>query len=339
VRISWSRRIGAALALLALGGSIVLAGQALDDGVDPASRPSAGPSREPLPPAPVVGQPAQTLIAATTIDLDVQLAGGLAPRSAYRLRIYVNDELVREQRLPRDEPALLTDVPLQPGDNWISVAVWGPAGESLHSAAVHVVRDDEPPPIHVSAPTSRNVYTRQVVLRGRTEAGARLIVRNPASDENYELDVGGDARFEIQLNLAMGENVITLRAIDAAGNRSRATVRLVRLESSAAVTLEARPATLKLEDLPATVTLQARITGLRGEPVDGAQVTFSISVPGQQTSTYQTTSHAGLAVWRGVRIPRDGAREGHGLATVMVVLGDGLDDELTLQESASIVFR
>jgi hypothetical protein len=337
-RISWSRRIGAALALVVLGASIALAGQALDDGRS-AAQPSPSASRAPLSGAPRIVVPADILVAASTIDVELKLPDGLLPRSDYRLRIYVNEELVREQRVPRGQPALVADIPLDQGDNRISAAIVGPAGESLHSPAIHVVRDDEPPVIHVSAPVARSVHTRAVTLRGRTEPGAQLTVRNPSSDEEFELEVGADGRFELQLSLALGDNVVTLRAVDAAGNRSRATLRLVRLQNSAAVSLEVRPSAFKLADLPTTLNVLANVTGLRGERVDGASVTFSISVPGQQTSTYQATSRAGQAAWRGVRIPLDGARPGSGLVTVMVVLADGQDGEVTLQDSVSLTFR
>lgn len=321
-----------------LGASIVFAGQALDEG-RPITQLPPGASRQPLPPAPRIVAPAEALIAAATVDVELELPDWLTPRGDYRLRIYVNEGLARELRLPREQPARVADIPLEQGDNRISAAIVGPAGESLHSPAIHLVRDDEPPVIHVSAPTARSVHTSGVTVRGRTEPGAALTVRNPSSDEEFDIVIGADGRFELELSLALGDNVITLRAVDAAGNRSRATLRLVRLQSKAVVSLEAQPSTFKLADLPTTLNVAAALTGLQGELVDGAPVTFSISVPGQQTSTYQTTSRAGQAAWSGVRIPADGARQGSGLVTVMVVLLDGQGSEVTLQDSVSLTFR
>ncbi len=336
-RIGWSRRIGAALGLLAVGATIVLAGQTLDDGsLGVTPEPSA--SRAALPPAPELSSTA-ALVAAATIDVTVELPGGLSPPSAYRLRIYVNDELARERRLPRETPATIRAIPLDEGDNWVSAAIAGPDGEGLHSAPVHVVRDAEPPPIHVSEPPDRTVHAPQVTLRGRTEAGSRLVVRNAGTGEAFELEIGADGRFELGLELALGANEVTLRATDAAGNRGRATIVLTRRQSKAAVTLEPRPSSVALDDLPETISLHARISGLHGEPADGARVTFSLSVPGQQTTTYTTSSSAGLAIWRGIRIPADGALAGQGLATIMVVLDDGQGGEVVLQESAAISFR
>jgi len=331
--------VGVALALLLLGGSLVLAGQALDPGGQ--QRPGAGSSTDPppVPPAPALLPVEQALVAASSIDLEVALPDGLTPRRAHRLRVYVNDELVRERRLPDDPLARLADVPLEQGQNRVTAALAGPGGESLHSAALLLERDDEAPVIHISSPASRNVFTPEVTLRGRTEGGALLTLRNTTNEEEYELDVAEDGLFEVRLSLTVGENVLSLRSRDRAGNRGRATLRLMRVESGAAVSLEVRPAQLRLEDLPASISLYARVQGLRGEALHGVAVTFSLSVPGQQTLTYQATSQSGLAVWRDIRLPRDGAHEGHGLATVMVVLGEVQGEEVTLQDSAAIRFR
>ena len=210
----------------------------------------------------------------------------------------------------------------------------------LHSAAVEVVRDDVAAAIHVSAPDAeQGIRSQTVSLRGRTEPGALLSVRNTTTREEYETEADQSGRWEVRLALAMGLNSITMRSIDLAGNRSRTTLRLERVESEASVSLEIQPAELNLEQLPASIRMVARVRGLRGEPLDGAAVTFSLSVPGQQTLTYNTTSRNGVASWNGIRIPRDGARAGHGLGTVMAVLDDGQGDRLALQESASIRFR
>ncbi|HUG48583.1 MAG TPA: hypothetical protein VMP67_09240 [Candidatus Limnocylindria bacterium] len=341
LRIGWSRRLGAALALLLLGGSLALASGALDGNRTPGQGP-ADPRASPaaIPPAPVLLPVEQSLVAAAQIDLQVELPSQLAAREGYRLRVYVNDELVQERRLPAGETADLAGVPLRQGPNWITAAIHGPGGESLHSTALLVERDDQPPLITLSAPDpARGVFTEQVSLRGQTEPHALLTVRNATTDQALEVEADGAGRFQLRLTLAMGQNAITLRSRDLAGNRSRATLRLRRVESRAEIGLEVTPAELSLEELPAPLRLVARIRGLRGEPLDGAQVTFSLSVPGQGTLTYGTLSSDGLASWDDVRIPADGARAGHGLATVMVVLPDGQGDELALQESASIRFR
>ncbi|CAN5851409.1 hypothetical protein BH24CHL6_BH24CHL6_12320 [soil metagenome] len=329
-----------ALAVLLLGGSLVLAGQALD-GPGPNNNP-AQPGLSPalVPLAPALLPLDVTLVATPTVDIEVELPAGLSRRGAHRLRIYVNDHMVREVRLTREPLASVADIPLEQGANRVSAAIAGPNGESLHSAVLEIERDDEPPPIQITSPSvSHAIYSEQVTLRGRTEASARVNVRNTTTEQEQEAEADQAGLFEVRLELALGRNVISLRSRDPAGNRSRTTLRLERIESRAGVSLEIRPETIELDELPATIELQARIRGLEGEPLHEAAVHFSLSVPGQQTLTYQTTSRHGLASWRDIRIPVDGVRDGQGLATVMIVLGDGQGDELTLQESAPISFR
>jgi len=331
--------VGIALALLLVGGSLVLAGQALEE-ARPGGAEPGGHTPVPVPPAPALVPLEQTLLARASVDLEVELPSGLVARGDYRLRIYVNGEPAHEERLPPEPVATVDGVPLHQGANRITAAIHGPGGESLHSAALEVERDDVAPAIEITSPQARRaIYTEQAALRGRSEPLALISVRNGTTGQEQETEADANGRWEVRLDLALGRNVVTLRSRDLAGNRSRASMRLERVESQASLSLEARPAELEVADLPATLRLVARVRGLRGEPLDGAAVTFSLSAPGQQTLTYSTTTRNGLASWSDIRVPRDGAREGQGLATVMVLLDDGQGDLLSLQESASIRIR
>ncbi|MDQ3938768.1 MAG: hypothetical protein M3253_08840, partial [Chloroflexota bacterium] len=342
-RISWSRRVGIAFALVLLGASAVLANQALDT----SRRSTPSPAAEPSPSA--VGPPTiptlvaleKSIITTETTDVEVTLPDGLQPAGRYRLRIYVNGELARQRRLPRQSPAVVRDIPLEQGENEITAALKGPDGEGMHSAPLHVVRDDVVPILRVSSPASGAVvYTERVTLLGETEPGAAVTIANTVIGERQDVTPDEDGRFELAMGLAEGSNQLTLTSTDGAGNANSLTLHLRRVDGSASVNLSVRPTTLRLDDLPAVLNISARVRGLRGEPVDGAEVTFSISPPGQQTSTFQTTTRHGLASWRGYRVPRDGARRGQGLVTVMVVLpGSPTAGGRTLQESANFSFR
>lgn len=302
-------------------------------------RPSQSP--QPLPPAPRLLPPEKSAVNTDSVDLEVALPERPASGGRYRLRIYVNGELAHERRLPRRSPVLVETLPLLEGENSISAAISGPGGEGLPSAPLVVVRDEKPPPIEITSPADgEEVFVDQILLQGRTEAALRVIISNGANGEPQAVTADEEGNFEVTLQLASGNNEIALRTRDAAGNRSRATLSVIRAESSAGVTLHVSPGELNVESLPASVTLVARVQGVLGEPLDGAEVTFSISIPGQATSTYRTTSGAGgVAAWRGFRIPRDGARAGQGLVTVMAVLSDGPNEGLVVQESGAIRFR
>lgn len=331
--------MGVALALLLLAGSAVVAGQAIlerDDQRPAQPAPSATPAA--LPAAPLLATATDSPTKAATADVAVTLVERPPDARRHRLRIYVNEQLVLERRLPRDSSTVLTEIALEQGENRISAAVAGPGGESLHAPPLLIVRDDVAPRIHLSAPPDGEpVFTEELVVRGRTEPGATLRIGLAGSSQ--ELRVRDDGRFSVPLSLAMGDNVITLRTEDAAGNRSATTLRVTRAETTASVSLTATPDAIELRQLPARITLLARITGPGGEAVHGATVNFSISVPGQPTSTYQTTSSHGVAAWRGFRVASEGALRGEAVATVMVVLATGDMDEMVLHGSAVIRFR
>ena len=347
-RFGWSRRLGVALAVLLVGASAVIAGQFLQgDGRPPteaAATASATPVNDgPPPPAPTLLRPPATLVTSALVDVEVALPTQLlSPRpDGYRLRVYVNDEIVRERRLPDESPARVREVPLEQGENRITAAIVAPSGgESLHSSALLVTRDDQPPVIHIVTPADgERVFLEKLPVRGRTEPGARVSLTNTATGEELALSAASDGRFEGLIALVTGNNTLSLRTQDAAGNRSRASLSVVRARSAATVALEVRPESVRLQDLPLTLTLLATVSGVDGRPVDGAEVTFSMSVPGQSTMTYSTITDGGRAAWHGLRVPRDGALGGQGLATVMVVLDDEQADGLTLRASATVRFQ
>ena len=82
--------------------------------------------------------------------------------------------------------------------------------------------DTSAPGIVIASPSDGEVFDqKEVVFEGTTEPGARVF----AGD--YEAIVAGDGTWSIVLWLSPGQNVATLKAIDAAGNVSRASVSVV----------------------------------------------------------------------------------------------------------------
>src|SRR5688572_12257710 len=98
-RISWSRRVGAAGALVLLAGAgIAFASGALDGKrADGSPRPTETPI-----PAPALLAPDATLVRASTTDLTVILPERLSRDRAFELRVYVNDEVVTERPVLAD---------------------------------------------------------------------------------------------------------------------------------------------------------------------------------------------------------------------------------------------
>ena len=333
--VGWPRRIGVALGILVLGASVALAGQALDGAEHPGGSPRSGSNISPTsgpeaisglgpPAAPVLVTPAEPATTATEIDLSGSLPTGLPDGAADRLRVYVNDELVRARRLPRSTAFTLRDIPLVPGENRISATLSGPGGESARSQAVVIMRDSNEPIIVISAPGPDAVLTaEQVTVRGRTEPMATVTVTNLTMPGAWTVEADPGGQFEAVATLAMGPNEVTVASRDALGNRGSARLDLVRSESLAGMELSVSNEILLLNRLPAELEVMSTVRDELGLPVDDVAVFFSMSVPGQAATTYRATTINGTAAWPGFRVPRAGTTRGRGRVTAQVTLPNG----------------
>lgn len=321
-RVSWSRRVGLAIALLVIaGGAIVFAGGALNA---PGSQ--APGSSSALLPAPQIVAPEQLLTRAETIDLTLLRPTGLDPARDYTLRISVNGTTERERPLPAQEQFVVVGVALAEGENSIRAALVGEAGLGTTSPAINVTRDTTPPVIRVTRPEPGTiVYSATFSMRGRTEAGATLDVVDVASGAAPQTAIDADGRFSTELTLALGDNALVLSSRDPAGNTASTRIVINRADSLAALTLTVSDDQLKAADLPQRLVATAQIQDERGQPVDGAAVTFSVSPPNATTMTYRTTSVAGQAYWPELDIASADDPLGSWLVTVLVELPSGLE--------------
>lgn len=331
--MSWGRRFGLAAALLLLvGGAIAFAGGALGPGN---GGPGVRPSSRPLP-APALLTPTETLTRAAKVDLTLTRPTGLSADAEYVVRLYVNDELIRERSLPRQEQFVLADVPLVEGENAIRAALASDDEQGESGPALTIVRDTTAPVIRVTRPEPNStVYTETEALRGRTEAGATLTVTDSATGQELETILDADGRFETALELNLGPNSLTLFSRDPAGNEASAHVTITRTESLASMTLIVSARQLKVSDLPQRLAATAVIQDERGRPVDGAEVTFSLSPPNATTMTYRTTSAGGRARWPSLEIGSLDSPLGTWLVTVLAVLPSGAE----LRDDESVIVR
>lgn len=332
-RVSWSRRLGLAGALLLLvGGSIAFASGALN-----APGPGAGTSASHPPlPAPAILTPAQTLTRESTIELTLLRPPGLAAGSSYSVRVTVNDETERERPLPEQEQFVISGVALTEGENSIRAALVSDAGVGGTSAPLTITRDSTAPVIRVTRPEpGSTVYRDTDTLRGRTEAGATISVVAVASGEQFDTTVDTDGRFTADLTLALGTNQLLLSSRDLAGNLASTHITITRADSLSALSLTVSDNTLKAVDLPQRLIATAFVQDERGQPVDGAQVTFSLSPPNAATMTYRTLSVAGKATWPELDIDSPDDPHGAWLVTVLAVLPSGTE----LRANKSLIVR
>jgi hypothetical protein len=82
------------------------------------------------------------------------------------------------------------------------------------------------------------------------------------------------------------------------------------------------------------VSMTLTVLDPNGAPIDGAQVAFTLQVPGVAPVTFEATTVDGQATWS-TTIPKDGVVTGNSLVTVLVTTPDG--QQLTKVGSFAIV--
>ena len=346
-RIPWTRRIGIVIALVALGGTVVLAGGFGHGDAPPASssHPTAtraatpratAVARGPLPKAaPVLIAPSSTVTAKKTWNAQVTLTATGVARADLSLRIYRNDEAIMDVAVRRTATMSVRNIPLQRGANAIAAVFVSPAGEGPRSNVVALTLDDVVPSISLTQPRNHQVINAaSVTLTGHTEAAATLIARNLTHPDTATATAGSDGRFSLAVALLSGTNALDLTATDAAGNVGRTQLTVTRGKGVASAHLTLSVTIFHLAQLPTTFDVTLTVTDASGLAVDGAPVTFSLSPPGVPTSTFQAVTQAGRATWSGVTLA-DGIQVGGGFVTAMVTLPDGS----TLQETRTFVVR
>ena len=187
------------------------------------------------------------------------------------MRTFVNDKPIDRTDLPDGGQVTLSNVPLDEGLNAIRVSLVGDGGESALSAPISITRDDVAPEIKIVQPKDK-VYTENETLLGTTEPGADINITDGAG-QTIEASISPSGRFSANLELHVGNNNLTLRSTDPAGNHSSISYAVVRASSAATIDLSVTPTDLYVADLPATVELAATLRDELGRPVaDGTQV-------------------------------------------------------------------
>ena len=260
-----------------------------------------------------------------TVDLSGTLPTEVVGQPGYRIRIYERlgkldnpSALVREQAVGDAAQFTIAEVILTTGVDYFTATLVGPGGETKPSAAIRVVYLVSPPPIVLTAPQDGQVINASSVqLDGRTRAGAVVVARDEASGASVTGTAGPDDRFSLTIGLEPGVNGITLTATDAAGNTNSRVVSVVGGNGHLVATLSSSPDRVSVGQLPASITLTALVLDPDGRPLAGADVVFTISIPGVAPITHDgTTDGAGSAILA-ITAPR-GASPGDALMTVLV---------------------
>ncbi len=345
--LPWPARLVLLVAILALGGSVLLVasgmigsavtdfGHTLKDMFGAVTGPvtTAAPSAVARPDAPHLVVPSDPYTQLPAWDVQ-----GFAPASevgqGYSVRIYVDGHMAQQQQMGPTADFTVPAVPLPLGRSTITATIVGPGGESAQSAPISVVFSNVPPALILASPSPSAVINGGTfTVSGRTRTGSTVVVRNDNTRKSTNA-VATNGLFAIPVALGPGPNDLTITSTDPAGNTTTKTLTVIGGSGQTTVSLHLSNARLALTSLPRMVSMTVTVLDMNGAPLDGAQVAFTLQVPGVTPVTFEATTVGGQATWL-TTIPKDGVVTGNSLVTVLVTTPDG--QQLTKVGSFAIV--
>ena len=291
---------------------------------DITATPSPSPTPVPVLGVPTLSAPLEAYTNLGTVDLTGTVPADVVGQDGYRVRIYL--------ALKDQQPAPITEAPvgstssftipsvtLTKGINDFSATVVNPDGlESQPSAVVRFVYDTSIPKIALTSPTDGAIVNGDTVdLIGKTQGRSKLTARNEANNGSVTGTAAGDGTFKLTLPIDKGPNGITMTTTDPAGNTGTLVLGVTRGSGALTATIHASGYRFKASMLPHELSLTAVVTDPDGQPLEGAVVTFTLSIPGVPVLTQDgTTDATGSATFK-TTVPA-GATVGTGPATVFV---------------------
>ncbi len=357
--LTLGRRIGVLVVLAALGGAIILAaggvgGGAGEQGAVIVPQPTASslvatvtpaPTATPLPDppavAPVLVTPKRVLLTSRTTDLRVGVPRDEVTWGGLEVRIYRGTKKLASTRIARRDltgngRVVLRDVPLRRGGNRLAAVFANAGGEGPRSRAMDLTVDDQAPRFERLAPRPGTTLNAAAIeVKGTTEPGLEVLVRNLATGSRAVLPTTATGRFSTQVGLARGRNTLSISTRDAAGNSREERRLVIRGDGRTSVDLKLSRDTLRARKLPRTITARATVLDADGQPVKDARVVFTAAIDGMQAFTYEGRTGAdGVAAWSGLRVT-DRAVAGKGLVSVDVTMPTGA----TLKKTVELLVR
>ena len=278
--------------------------------------------------APTLEAPDEPYTNQPTVDLNVTLPTAVVGQAGTRVRIYLaigkgNPGVAREIAVGSSPRLLVPGLALSAGTNTFTATILGPTDlESEASAAVTYILDTTKPKITITAPSANavvNATTAQVV--GKTQARSMLSIHNQTTNATVAGAADANGAFSIAVPIGPGSNQIQVTATDPAGNVNAASLTVRRGTGKLTANLSASFYQVRLAKLPKQVQLFVTVTDPNGRALQGAQVTFTLTIPRVPaiTSSIMTTSTTGKASFT-TTIPK-GADAGQCSVTVIVQAG------------------
>jgi hypothetical protein len=323
--------LGVGVFIVATGG-LTRAVAAIGDSVDGflenlAATPAPRPTVAMVADAPLIERPSEPYTNQPAVDLVVTVPPDVVGDPATRLRLYLQlpDQVaapILEIAIGSTRRVVVPGVQLTDGANDFTATLVGPAGESEQSPLVTFVLDVAPPNIVLTSPKDGATVNRAAVdLVGKTQGRSTLVARNEANNASVTGLAGSDGAFKLNLPLETGTNGITITVTDPAGNVASTVMALQRGTGKLSARVSASPYQLSVKNLPTTIELSVLVTDPDGRPLEGAQVTFILTVPGIPALTSERqTGGDGRAAFP-TRIP-NGATVGQADLSVLVTTAE-----------------
>ncbi len=333
-------RIAMVMAIVAIGGVIIFAGVGVlgrvvgsvttslsDTFAKVTTSPSPSPTEAVAPNAPALTVPEESYTNQKSVDLTGTIPSGFIGQAGVTVRIYRSlPDKAPEQidEIPVGETAGFTaaGVQLVDGRNDFTATLYGSGGESDPSKVVTYVLDKVKPKITVTKPSKTAVVNgKTVTIIGKTQPRSELVATNEANHASITGTADDAGSFKLVLAIANGANGIRITATDPANNQNAVVINVNRGKGKLNADITASRYQFVRNKLPDNVVLTATVTDPDGHPLDGATVTFSVTMKGVSAITRTlTTDGEGKAKWT-VTVPR-GAAVGRGVAAVLVKTKD-----------------
>jgi hypothetical protein len=283
--------LGGAVLIVASGGLGKVAaaiGTTFDGFVTDITRtPAPSPTELVAADAPTLEAPEEPYTNQATIDLVGTVPSAVVGAEDTRIRIYV--------AIGKGDPGVVTEIPvgtsprflvpgisLSAGTNAFTATIVGPTNlESERSAAVIYILDKAKPKITISSPKANaTINARSVKITGQTQGRSALSAKNLSTNATVTGEADGQGGFSITVPIGTGTNQIQLTATDPAGNVNSATITVRHGTGKLTAKLTTSFYTVKLSKLPEPVTLTVSVTDPDGRALPGANVTFTLAIPG-----------------------------------------------------------
>ncbi len=272
--------------------------------------------------APVIALPSEPYTNQPMVDLQITVPSANIGSTGSRLRIYLTREgqsqaVVKEVSMG-GTINLIVPVDLTTGRNDFQATITLNGVESKPSPSVTFILDTVPPPIVLTSPKDgATVNSPIATLVGTTQARTTLVAVNAANGTSISGQAGSDGTFSLALPLGTGTNAVTISGRDPAGNLGHLAISLVRGTGQLTSSLTASSYRVAASSLPVAIQLTVLVLNPDGQPIAGANVTFTLTVPGiPPISKDAVTGSDGRATYT-TTLPKD-VTVGSGQATVLV---------------------